>query len=78
MAIECRDDTIVLKDVVGVEEAEFLLEKIQERPSCKVDMAEVVHIHTACLQVLMATRIKISLWPEDEVMKSLLKQFLKE
>ena len=77
MAIKYKGNTAVLKDVVSVEEAEGLLEWIHNTPKARIDMSKLVHIHTACLQVLMASNIKISSWPKDELLKILLEQALK-
>jgi len=77
MAIKYKGDTAVLKDVVSVEEAEGLLEWIHNTPKVRIDMSKLIHIHTACLQVLMASKIKILSWPEDELLKMLLEQVLK-
>ncbi len=77
MAIKYKDNTAVFEDVVSVEEAEGLLEWVHNTPEARIDMSNLVHIHTACLQVLMASNIKISSWPKDGVLKMLLEQALK-
>ncbi len=76
MSIEYRDDTAYLNDVIAVEEAETLLEWIQTRSQPKIDMSSLEHIHTACLQVLMAAKPQVVGWPEDNKLKDLLRSAL--
>jgi hypothetical protein len=67
MAIEYKKNQAIFRDVVSVEEAEGLLEWLQENPSSKVDLSTCVHLHPANLQVLMAARPTIVMvaWPKD-------------
>ena len=58
-------DRVVLSDVVGAEAAEALLEWLQTRPGCSVDLSGCTHLHPANLQVLMAARASVIAWPTD-------------
>lgn len=55
----------VLEGVCTVEEAEDLLIWLQNRPRAKVNLKRCTHLHAALLQVLMATGVPVSAWPED-------------
>lgn len=70
MAIQYNKKSVVFTDVVSVEEAEGLLEWIQKNPKGKVDLATCTHLHAANLQVLMAARAQVSVWPKDELLKT--------
>jgi hypothetical protein len=76
MPIEFKRNRAVFHDVVGVEEAEGLLEWLQKKPSARVDLASCSHLHTANLQVLMAARPGISSWPEDSELRAWLESSL--
>lgn len=65
MAIEYTKTQAVFNDVVSVEEAEGLLEWLQNKFAARVDLAACTHLHTANLQVLMAAKPIISAWPAD-------------
>jgi len=62
--------------VVGVEEAESLLEWLQEKPTAKVDLSACTHVHPANLQVLLAAKTRISAWPAGDNLADLLKTVL--
>jgi hypothetical protein len=65
MPIVFKNDHAFFRDAVSVEEAEGLLEWLQQQPSAKVDLSDCCHLHTANLQVLMAAKPTIFRWPED-------------
>jgi hypothetical protein len=65
MTIDYRDDHAVLSEVVGVEEAEALLQWLQAHARAHVDLAGCTHLHPANLQVLMAAQSRVSAWPRD-------------
>ncbi|MEB0140158.1 MULTISPECIES: hypothetical protein [unclassified Undibacterium] len=54
-----------LIDIVTVEDAEELLQWVQQHPKGKIDLAACVHLHAAVLQVLMAARLPLAAWPDD-------------
>ncbi|MBN2232889.1 MAG: hypothetical protein JW781_08745 [Deltaproteobacteria bacterium] len=65
MGIEYARNTATLSGLVGVEEAEGLLEWLQNHPKGRLDLAACTHLHTANLQVIMAAQAKIAAWPGD-------------
>ncbi len=65
MTLEFKKNLVVFKEVVGVEDAEVLLEWLQKKSSAKVDLSACTHLHAANLQVLLAGKPKISAWPSD-------------
>lgn len=65
MSIEYRSHAALLRDVVGVEEAEGLLEWLQGEPTATVDLSGCTHLHSANLQVLMAAQVPVAAWPVD-------------
>ncbi len=66
MPIDFKKKKAFFNDVVGVEEAEGLLQWISDNPGAKVDLKACSHLHSANLQVLMACKPSISAWPQDE------------
>ena len=77
MPIDFQKKTAIFRELVGVDEAEALLEWLQKKPSAKVDLAQCTHVHPANLQVLMAARATVSRWPDDEALRSWLEPALK-
>lgn len=77
MPIDFQKKTAVFREVVGVDEAEGLLEWLQKKPSARVDLARCTHLHPANLQVLMAARATVARWPEDETLRIWLEPALK-
>jgi antibiotic biosynthesis monooxygenase (ABM) superfamily enzyme len=77
MPIEFKRNRAVFEDEVGVEEAEGLLEWFQKKPTAKVDLSALRHLHTANLQVLMAAKAGVSKWPEDAELRAWLEPALK-
>lgn len=65
MPIEFEKHRAVFRGAVAVEEAEGLLEWLQNEPSAKVELSECSHLHTANLQVLMAAKAEVASWPND-------------
>ena len=77
MPIDFQKKCAVFREVVGVDEAEGLLEWLQKKPSAKVDLAPCTHLHPANLQVLMAARAAVSQWPKDDALRIWLEPALK-
>ena len=77
MAIEFRKKSAVFQEVVGVDEAEGLLEWLQKKPAARIDLAACTHLHPANLQVLMAARPAIAAWPEAQELRAWLEPVLK-
>ena len=76
MPIEFQKKAAVFRDVVGVDEAEGLLEWLQQKPKARVDLAACTHLHPANLQVMMAARPIVSQWPEDVSLRAWLEPVL--
>ena len=70
MPIIYRKKSIFFESLVTAEDAEDLLQWIQKNPQGKVDLSGCTHLHTANLQVLMATRIAVAAWPKDAALKN--------
>ena len=77
MAIEFKKKVAVFHGIIGVDEAEGLLEWLQSKPAAKADLAACIHLHPANLQVLMAARTTISAWPETLALRDWLEPVLK-
>ena len=56
MTIRRDEDTIHLDDVCAVEDAEVLVQELGAGAAC-IDWSGCTHLHTACLQVLMAAGV---------------------
>lgn len=66
MAIDYRNECAVFSDVVGVEEADGLLEWLEINPGKPVVLEKCQHLHTAILQVLMMFKPPVSVFPANE------------
>jgi hypothetical protein len=76
MAITYKGNSAVFAETVGVEEAEGFLAWIHQHPKAKVNFEACTHVHAAQLQVLMAARLPITAWPQDEAFGTWLKSAL--
>jgi hypothetical protein len=70
MPIEYKKNHVHIVEVATVEEAEPLLAWLQERKSPKVHLELCTHLHPANLQVLMASKVKVASWPEDQNLRA--------
>lgn len=77
MPIEYKKNLAVFSDIATVEEAEGLLEWLQNKPAAKVDLGACTHLHPANLQVLMAANSRIAVWPKDVNLRAWLETALK-
>ena len=77
MPIEFKKQKAVLRGAVTVEEAEALLEWLQNKPAAKADLSACSHLHTANLQVLMAAKTNVASWPADSDLRAWLETALK-
>ena len=77
MPIEYKKNQALFRDIVSVDEAEGLLEWLQNKPAAKVDLGACTHLHPANLQVLMAANSRISVWPNDANLRAWLETALK-
>lgn len=65
MPIRFTEDTASFEEVCTVEEAETLLQWLQDRPQGTIKLKECTHVHTAIVQVLLAGRVIVALPPAD-------------
>jgi len=77
MPIEYNETQAVFSDVVIVDEADGLLGWLQDKPGAEADLGACTHLHPANLQVLMAAKVPIAVWPSDESLRSWLETALK-
>jgi hypothetical protein len=64
MPVRRVDDTIFLEGVCAVEDAEVLLQHIQEG-AAMIDWGDCTHLHAACLQVMLAARLSLRGMPNN-------------
>jgi hypothetical protein len=65
MAMEFKKKRVMFKEVVGVEDAETLLEWLQGKTATQVDLSACTHLHPANIQVLLAAGTQVTDWPAD-------------
>jgi hypothetical protein len=58
MTIRRVDDAILLEDVCPVDDAEALMETLQAN-GASIDVSGCTHLHTACLQIILAARLPV-------------------
>ncbi|NEX16482.1 MAG: hypothetical protein C1943_07600 [Halochromatium sp.] len=76
MPFDARKNLLVADTLLSVEDAEVLLEWLLKNPRGRINLSACTHLHTANLQVLMAARPKISVWPTLEPLAEWLKTAL--
>ncbi|MDY7579164.1 hypothetical protein RGU70_12615 [Herbaspirillum sp. RTI4] len=69
MTIRYETDSVFFEDAISVDDAENLLQWLQENPQAKADFSACIHVHAANLQVLMAAHIQVTAWPRDDTLK---------
>jgi hypothetical protein len=69
MPLTFGEDTILIEGVCGVEEAMPLLEFLQTHGAARIDMRACTHLHSATLQVLMASAERVTDLPEEEFLR---------
>jgi len=65
MPVQTHPTHLALDGVVGVEDAEPLLQQLREMPLPAVDLSNCTHLHAAGLQVLLAVRPRLVAPPVD-------------
>ena len=65
MSIDYSEEVACLSGFLSVEEAEGLLEWLSVHPQGRLDLSACSHLHSACLQVLMAAKPALITWPTD-------------
>jgi ABC-type transporter Mla MlaB component len=66
MPVEIKKKEAKLTGVLGIEEAEELFNFLVEKKKPKVDLSEVEHLHTACLQLLLVFKPDVVALPQDK------------
>jgi hypothetical protein len=56
MTVRRDDDAILLEDVCAVDDAEILMQELRAGAAL-IDWSACTHLHTACLQVILAAHI---------------------
>jgi hypothetical protein len=56
MTVHCADNIVSLEGVCPIEEAEILMQQLQAG-AIVIDLSACTHLHTACLQVILAARV---------------------
>lgn len=64
MSIEYKKTVAIIEGDCSVEDAETLLEWILVNPKGKINLKQCEQMHTAVLQVLMAIKPSVSVWPD--------------
>jgi hypothetical protein len=77
MPIEYKKNQMLFRDIVVVDEAEGLLEWLRNKPNATVHLGACTHLHPANLQVLMACKVPVTVWPDDASLRSWLETVLK-
>ncbi len=62
--------TAVLEGAVTVEEAEPLAAWLRETSGARVNLRKCTHLHTAVLQSLLASGVKVSIPPADPFLRT--------
>lgn len=78
MPIEYKKNVALFRDIASVDEAEGLLEwLLNKAAAAKVDLGACTHLHPANLQVLIAAKSRIAVWPNDTSLRAWLETVLK-
>lgn len=65
MTMALNEGTLVCADTLTVEDAETLLQLLQQ--GCeRVDLGACTQVHAASLQVLMAAGLPVMAWPQQQ------------
>jgi hypothetical protein len=65
MSIQFDKELVLLEGVVSVEEAEQLLERLQDKRHAQADFSKCSYVHPANIQVLLAAGVTVRAWPGD-------------
>ena len=76
MTILYQENLAVFQDIIGVDEADSLLEWLMKGAKKQVDFSDCRHLHAAGLQTLMAAKPTIVAWPKDATLSVWLKAAL--
>jgi len=81
MTIEWKDGVLRCGGVLAVDDAEQLLQLLLDAGADAApgaDLAACEHVHSACLQVLMAARVRVAAWPAHPALAAWLRAALPE
>jgi hypothetical protein len=67
MTVRRDDDAILLEDVCAVDDAEILMQELQAGAAL-IDWSACTHLHTACLQVILAAHTPMRGSPSNPVL----------
>jgi hypothetical protein len=67
MTIRRTDDAVLLEDACPVEDAEILMQHLQAGATL-IDWSGCTHLHTACLQVILAGRMPVRGTPANPLL----------
>ena len=56
---------IRITGVTQPDEGDQLMALLRENPGAAVNLAELEHLHTALLQILLTVKCPVEAWPED-------------
>jgi len=73
MTMEIKDGVLHCAGTLAVDDAEQLLQLVLDAEQPGADLSACEHVHSACLQVLMAARIRVTAWPEQAVLAAWLR-----
>ena len=71
-----EDRTVLLQGVCALEDAEVLLRCLAVDPEAGVDWSACEQAHTAVIQVLLATKVRIVGFPTNSFLRDHLSAFL--
>jgi hypothetical protein len=76
--IEYKRNHALFSGIASVDEAEGLVEwLLKKATAAKVDLGACTHLHSANLQVLIAAKSHITVWPSDANLRAWLETVLK-
>lgn len=65
MTMKLMKRKATLSGVVTIEDADELLQWFQNKSYTEVDLADLTHLHSAPLQILMSACPKVKSWPKE-------------
>ena len=78
MSMETTNGVLVCAGTLSVEDAEALQQLLLATPGATLDLAACTHLHSACLQVLMAANALVAAWPAQAGLALWLQSALKQ
>jgi hypothetical protein len=67
MTVRREDEAVLLEEICPVEDAEILMEQLQAGATL-IDWSGCTHLHTACLQVILAAGLPMRGIPANPVL----------